>query len=295
MHPKFKIFVNNGPSYDLIDQDLFEYFYLNKFKLNYFHDNIFDFVKQDKNEIVQEFYKNYKSNFNNAKRKFLCDTLLFQNIRTPFCFTDVNNEAYVMSKGNNKLIACAVNNIEYNHILVLLKEHKGLQINNLDELYKCLKTQDPKANSFKIEIDKSILFPFIHIIENEETVRNWFVWDIEYEKLLESCVIDEDSVVVLSGNLQADNTIKNAVFDKQKISNINNFIHTAENYPNFCDYFLFSNKPYCISLNYLEYIQCNLFLKEKIRFGYDKQNNLWIYNRKNVNGINCFINVPNYL
>ena len=292
MHKNFQIVCNKDPDYFIYDNNLIAYLKHLGYKLSFLYDNIFNFAKQSAKSIASQYYSNYKIDWDSAKRKFLCDVLLYENNKTPFCFTYHANN-FIMTKGNNKLIACAVNNIQFAPILIVAKESVGYQIHTMDELYDILKMFDNNAEVFKIEIDDKTTFPSIHLIENEKTFYNWFTWDKKYANYITASQATLSSYLVLFGNVKADDNLINAVYDTSLIIDSNDFLKKSNNYPNFCNYFLYSSMPYSITLQYLNFNQYNLFRNKTIKVGFDKNgSDLILYNRNNNNGIIGYVNLP---
>jgi hypothetical protein len=292
MLENFNLYKTDPATNELIPIDLIDYLYNQNYFISFAYENIFKFFPEDVNSTKKTYYSNYKSEWINFKIKFLSDSLLYESVKAPFCIS-FKPKNHVMTKGNQKKIAFALNHLEYAPIMFVDVNQHGLMITNYEDLYMILKSFDPTADKFNIEIDSNTSFPALHYIENSNTVRNWSVFDSGYENLMANSKLPANASVALLGNLTHDDSLKNIISDKKinKCHFRHDIFRIAEDYQE-CDHVLYSEKPYVITKQYLEFVQCNLYHKQLVKAGVTPNSDLIVYNKNNIEGMYSLISYP---
>lgn len=243
-------------------ENLFDYLDSKGVKLSYIYGNVFEFFNLDVGNIATGFYKDYFTSLDRTyfKFKYLSDCLLHQQIRTCFTAKEVNEKLF-LSKGFKKQFACAVTQNLYGHIFVVSKKLFGKCVLNEDELFNILKIIDPQAETFTITISDDDGVIDMHYAENSITKGNWFHFDEKMEELFLSTKLTSNSKILFVNRTECD---------------INYIEKLANQYKEY-NHIVVSFTNTEITLEYLNFIQSDFFLKKKNRIGIGKK--LLVFNR----------------
>jgi hypothetical protein len=279
----------NDDTYDHYD-DLFHYLSYHNLVLSHIYGNIFDIFQFDPIHITRFFYKEYFDyhEITYAQMKYLCDCFLHNPIKT--CFTSREYQGKLeLSKGAKKKVACAISKNFYGHLLIVSKhKHGDTIITNENDLFCLLKMIDPSAETFSIQLSQSDSVIDIHYIEDSKTKNNWYHKDKKIEELFPLTKINPKTKVLLVNNAMHSINNLNTTHVIRPISNISDLEKLADEFKDY-SHIIVCNTTKEISLEYLGFIQCDFFLKEKNRIGI--ADDMFVYNRY-TDGITNKIPLP---
>lgn len=265
--------------------------YLSKlgYRLSYVKDNVWNIFKIDPDRLLHEFYGRYSWHKADGKQKYIIDALALQEINNMLCATQMADD-YILTKGNNKLLALAAHGMTHADLLIVSRISMGTSITHMDQLYALLNKLMPKAKSFYIELDANMEVPALHHIEDADKSLVWYCNNLQDTHLMSSCLLGSNCVVLFGQLIAADHL--NYIKDRRTVKDHEHFLRLVEDYPSWCQHFIWSEQACVISSGYVDFCQCNILERKSVRHGITKAGDLHLYNRCNEKGQDMIIPRP---